>query len=186
MLPKSANAKSLLCKMCTPIDELKDLRMSAPTTLESEAHEVLIRHQFHSTGRPDIATESAVLACSDGLQKTKVDVLMFSGLCASPASMLQQVAAFLDGREHFTWSVHKHHRERKSAAKQSALDRRISETAAKLGYKVLRVAFKDMRALAEMAEFAWSQRGAPHGWVFVSKSWNSGAHMISGLVVRGS
>ena len=102
-----------------------------------------------------------------------VDLLVYKDRdcpSAAPEALAGSLLVFWDGRQH--------QQDRQSPHwQQLEVDQEVSETAAAMGFHVLRVSDRDAAIKMQVIDAAW-QACTGAGWVRVSPRWNSGAHHI--------
>ncbi len=185
MLPKSADKRSLTCKLCSDGQQLAALHMSVPSQLEQRTYKHLTDHPFYKIPHPQHwATEAAVFHKHGALENCKADVVFFDGLNVDAHNMKRSVLLFVDGKGHFPWASGAEGRSNRCAEAQCAADKAISMGAASAGFKIVRVAEQDMRSLLGILEVAWRGRNNQAGWVKVSRHWNAGAHLVAAVKIR--
>lgn len=184
MLPCSVTERSLTCKLCSNNDYLRESGMAVPST-----HERDVYHSLNSAALapPFWAAEAAIFTHTGNrsLSNCKADLVFFDSIDVSDANLKNALAVFIDGEQHFSWFQAKSAQGLEVGTSQRDTDATVSVAAAAAGFKLLRICYKDKPHVVSLIQAAWvlSQQTS-HGFVVVSRRWNSGAHREATVEVR--
>lgn len=189
LLPSSIQKKGhLICKLCHTDDQLTALKCGHPSSHERFVYDLLDSHPFFASGPQHWATEVAVFHKITGqrlCQKAcRVDIVFFNGLSVSRGAMHSALLLFIDGEGHQAGLYTGTGTGCQSACKQATKDRKLSQDAAALGYKVARLSSADLDEALPFITAAWRKAQATSadiGWVLVSRRWDTGAHPVTSV-----
>lgn len=169
----------LVCTICNDADDVRELceehQVPAPRSC-SEQERKLAQHiaQYGVAGAPRALVHELKPFAGTAMPQASVDLLIYAvpTPSANPTVMRGGLLVYWDGSQHAPWD--ENHRKHT----QIANDRRISQHAAhELQYNVVRISHKDSAHKLTIVDAAFRQRKST-GSLWVSPSWNTGAHHI--------